>query len=68
MATSGWATPPWSPDASSAGAEEVMLSMNGLELQASIDDAERVILCVAAGALDRAELLMLLEQNVRKAG
>ena len=45
-----------------------MLTMNGLELQASIDDAERVILCVAAGALDRAELLMLLEQNVRKAG
>jgi death-on-curing protein len=36
---------------------ETFLMMNGFELTASIDDAERTILTLAAGNLERKELL-----------
>jgi len=44
-------------------AMEVMLILNGLQLIAGVDDAERVILGVAAGTIERTELLAWLEMN-----
>lgn len=41
---------------------EVMLALNGISLDAPIDDAERVILDVAAGSSGRGELLLFLQQ------
>lgn len=44
-------------------AMEVSLVLNGYELAAAIDDAERLILGVAAGAVPRAELVAWLEAH-----
>jgi death-on-curing protein len=41
---------------------EIMLALNGITLEAPIDDAERVILGVAAGELGRDELLTFVRQ------
>lgn len=44
---------------------EMMLVLNGQEIDAGVDDSERIILGVAAGAVDRAELLDWIESRVR---
>ena len=41
---------------------ELMLSLNGVQLDAPIDEAERVILGVAAGVLGREELLKFVQE------
>lgn len=46
-------------------AMEVFLVLNGRELVAPVDDAERVVLGVAAGAIGRAELLAWSQGRVR---
>ena len=43
----------------------MMLVLNGQEIDAEVDDSERVILGVAAGEIDRAEFLAWLESRVR---
>lgn len=35
---------------------EVFLVLNGLEIEAPVDEQERIILCLAAGELGREEL------------
>jgi death-on-curing protein len=45
-------------------AMEVFLVLNGYEIQASVDDQERLMLAVASGALDRAQLAGWLSQHV----
>ena len=43
---------------------EATLMMNGLEMAADVDDAERVILAVAAGQLDREGFVQWVKNNV----
>ena len=43
---------------------ETFFLMNGYELQATVDDAENVILSVAAGSLSREELLAWVRGNI----
>ena len=45
-------------------AMETLLVLNGLELQASVDDAERLILGVASGAIGRDALTVWIEQHL----
>jgi len=45
---------------------ETMLALNGFELNASVDDAEAVILGVAAGTHGRAELLAFIDANLAR--
>jgi death-on-curing protein len=47
-------------------AMEVFLLLNGYSLTATVDDAERVILGVAAGTLDRAALHAWLEASAAR--
>lgn len=47
-------------------AMEVFLVLNGYEIQASVDDQERLMLAVASGALDRQQLVSWLNQHVAK--
>ena len=47
-------------------AMETLLVLNGFELQASVDDAERLILGVASGAIGRDTLTQWIEQHVVK--
>lgn len=49
-------------------ATEVFLVLNGYEIEASIDEQERLMLDVAAGAVDRAALASWLENHVTKIG
>ena len=44
---------------------ETFLILNGLEVEASVDDQERIILDVAAGRVDRAALAEWLSDHVR---
>jgi death-on-curing protein len=46
-------------------AMEVFLMMNGLEIQASVDEQERVILQVAAGEMKREEFTEWLREHVK---
>ena len=46
-------------------AMETFLVLNGLEVDAPVDDQERTILDVAAGRLDRAHLAAWLSDHVR---
>ncbi len=46
-------------------AMETFLVMNGLELSANVDDAERTILTLAAGELSREELLAWVSSHVQ---
>ena len=46
-------------------AMETFLVLNGLELDAPVDESERTVLAVAAGALDRAGLLAWVRRHVR---
>jgi death-on-curing protein len=48
-------------------AMEVFLILNGYEIEASVDEQERLMLDVAAGAIDRAALAQWLSTHVRKA-
>jgi death-on-curing protein len=43
---------------------DVMLMLNGFELRAAVDDAERMILAVAAGSASRGQLLDWVRRNV----
>jgi death-on-curing protein len=45
-------------------AMETLLVLNGFELQASVDDAERLILGVASGAIGRDTLTQWIEQHL----
>jgi death on curing protein len=45
---------------------DVFLVLNGYEIQASVDDQERLMLDVASGALDREQLASWLSQHVAK--
>jgi death on curing protein len=47
-------------------AMEVYLLLNGYEIQASVDDQERLMLDVASGTLDRGQLAEWLHQHVSK--
>ena len=47
-------------------AMEVFLLLNGYALNATVDDAERIILGVAAGTLDRAALHAWLERSASR--
>lgn len=47
-------------------AMEVFLVLNGYEIEASVDDQERLMLDVAAGAIDRATVARWLEKHVTK--
>lgn len=42
---------------------EVFLLLNGYQLDASVDEQERVILAIAAGAMTREELTRWVEEN-----
>ena len=44
-------------------AMEVLLVLNGMEIQASVDEQERLMLSLAAGELSRAELVEWLRSN-----
>lgn len=44
---------------------EMMLVLNGQEIDADVDESEKIILGVAAGETDRAQLLQWLESRVR---
>jgi len=46
-------------------AMETFLVMNGFEIEASVDDQERIILDVAAGRADRVALSTFLTNHVR---
>lgn len=46
-------------------AMETFLMLNGCELAASVDDAEQIILSLAAGTLTRAELLDWISRHIR---
>jgi death-on-curing protein len=45
-------------------AMEVFLVLNGLEIDASVDEQEATVLAVAAGSSSRAELTSWLERHV----
>ncbi len=45
---------------------EIMLSLNGIALDAPVDEAEQIILGVASGAYGRPELLLFLERWTTK--
>lgn len=45
-------------------AMETFLVLNGFELSATVDEAEKLILSVAAGSCSREELLMWVKANV----
>ena len=45
-------------------AMEVFLVLNGFEIEASVDDQERVVLSVASGQLDRAGLSQWLKSHL----
>jgi death-on-curing protein len=47
---------------------EAMLGLNGFVLEAPVDEAERIILGVAAGELGRATLLDFVRRHARPAG
>jgi len=47
-------------------AMETVLVMNGYELVADVDDAEKVILTLAAGDLPREELLECVTSNIQR--
>jgi death-on-curing protein len=47
-------------------AMEVFLVMNGYELEASLDDAERTFLALAAGQVSREELRSWIESHMRE--
>ena len=47
-------------------AMETFLVMNGFEIRADVDDAEKIILPLAAGALSREELLEWVTSRVRR--
>jgi len=47
-------------------AMETFLVMNGFEIVAAIDDAEKIILTLAAGELTREEVLEWVTSNVRR--
>jgi death-on-curing protein len=47
-------------------AMEVFLVLNGMEIDASVDEAERVILGVASGSVSRAELLKWVQRVAKK--
>jgi death-on-curing protein len=47
-------------------AMETFLVMNGFEIAAAVDDAEKIILTLAAGELTREELLEWVTSNVRR--
>ncbi len=49
-------------------AMEVFLMVNGCEIQASVDEQERVILQVAAGKMKREEFTEWLRRHVRATG
>jgi len=49
-------------------AMEVFLMVNGCEIQASVDEQERVILQVAAGEMKREEFTEWLRRHVRATG
>lgn len=44
---------------------EVFLVLNGLEIDASVDEQEHVVLQVASGKLERAGLICWLNERVR---
>jgi death on curing protein len=46
-------------------AMEVFLVLNGYEIDAAVDEQERLMLAVASGSLDRAELARWLNHHVR---
>jgi death-on-curing protein len=46
-------------------AMETFLVLNGLELEASVDEAERAVLGLAAGTLTREQLLEWIQNHVR---
>jgi death-on-curing protein len=47
-------------------AMEVFLVLNGYEVQASVDDQERLMLAVASGEIDREQLAVWLSQHISK--
>ncbi len=47
---------------------DTMLVLNGLELEADVDDAERVMLDMAAGKLQREDLLRWVQGHVKPVG
>lgn len=49
-------------------AMEVMLMLNGMELSASVDDGERIILGVASGKTDRQSFTVWLDSHIRVSG
>ena len=49
-------------------AMEVFLMLNALEIEASVDDQERVVLAVASGHLDRAGLSQWLKAHIVAVG
>lgn len=49
-------------------AMEVLLVLNGLELSASVDEQERIVLSVAAGATTREEFTAWVSQHVIRRG
>lgn len=49
-------------------AMETFLILNGLEIEADVDEQERVMLNVAAGTLKRADLATWLRDHIRPAG
>ena len=44
---------------------EVFLVLNGYEINASVDEQEHVILCLAAGEIDRERFTTWLREHVR---
>ncbi len=46
---------------------EATLVLNGLELSASVDDQEGIILALAAGMMSREEFTMWIQAHLRKA-
>lgn len=44
---------------------ETFLILNGFELEATVDEGERVVIAVAAGSSGRAELVAWIEQSMR---
>ena len=49
-------------------AVEVLLLLNGYEIEAPVDEQERLMLDVASGVLDRKQLAEWLRQHVAKVG
>jgi death-on-curing protein len=47
-------------------AMETFLVINGFEIVANVDDAEKIILTLAAGELSRAELLEWVTSHIRR--